>query len=336
MDTTKRNSENKSIAFNNMNTTGLIPLESVLQDIYRLVPQNGEGFTQDDMLESAASAAHHLYNYKFCEHAICVHEVINHKVTLPNYQEINAVLWRKCIDEGSSIGDIVETVDLSFCDDEAVQLTAKQIYKSISYANGIGWCYMDNVHSLETLIHLLDDETDLDLGSSTTDNAYATTTTYDSSTGDVEDVTTTIRDRDNIGGEAGSHRYTYSVTGNLMTTSTNSGHVLIVYKRVLRDEDGCLLIPNIATVNEAIKAYVIMEMHIRDEIMHRQGSESKVDRWTNRWERLSAAAVNEMMMPDLPEWVNIVSETNRIAKHNDNPDRHYGYHYGGQDYYLGM
>ena len=106
-----------------------------------------------------------------------------------------------------------------------------------------------------------------------------------------------------------------------MTCSAREGYVLFIYHRTPRDVDGDLVIPNLPLVNEALKAYVLMEIHERQMNMHRQGSINLYDRYHSKWERLSAAAQGEMMKPSLPEWVSIVRDNGFFQ--DDAPERIY-------------
>lgn len=276
------------------NTKNLVNIKSVLQDIYRIVEQRGDIFSEDDMIESASAAASHLFNYKFLETAICIKCVDNHKVVLDDYYDVWHVMYKDCL-EGDELNDIIQTTKVELSEDGTGQVTYNDVYDVRRSLSHYSWNNMTLAHSIAGMVDACAD----DIG---------------------------FHDCCN---------YTYSVKGDVMSVSPKDGYVIVVYRRILRDEDGDLLIPNIANVNEAIRTYVLWEMHEKEFNMHREGSVSRVDRYFARWQEQSAAAMSELMMPSLPEYVSMVSETNRYSKINDDPSRLHDYHYGGQEAYFG-
>jgi hypothetical protein len=114
---------------------------------------------------------------------------------------------------------------------------------------------------------------------------------------------------------------TYSVNGNIITTSCRDGFVIIIYRRAIRDTDGHPMIPATQNVKEAIKAFVLMEYFERNMIHDDQGALGKFRIYAQRWENLAAAAVGDLMNVTLPEWVEVV-KTNRFFK-DDSPYRHF-------------
>jgi hypothetical protein len=270
----------------------LVSIDSVLKDIYRVVDPR-TGMSEDDLKESAAAAAHHLFNYKFIEWAMCMRTIENYNVVTPRYYEIKGVFYKRCLDNNES-ADFIQTANLSFTEDEQGQLTKQTVYNVKRHISSREWIPMANGHSLATMMSTCTD----------------------------------------CSGVAEACKYTYSVKGDTMSFSESEGYVMILYSRVLRDSEGNLLIPNIENVNEAIRAYVLMEVQMKDVIMHREGSLSIYDRFERRWQELSAIAQAELMMPSLPEWIDMIRDTNRLIK-EDPIERLYDSHYGPERIYLG-
>lgn len=287
---------------NSMNTYKMVKLESVLQDIYRVVGTNTD-VSQDDLLESAASAMSHLYNYKLYERVIGIGIINNHKVVMPDFYQVDAVMYRSAITEEDieKIGKTVQ-IDLSFvddqlsplnpCDTEVIgtlgKISRKQLYQIKSSGQSMGWNHMTLTHSIATVLNM--------------------SQTMNSSS-------------DGCGEAGGSCEYTYSLSGNVISTSQKDGLVLVVFTRTPRDADGDLVIPVIPLVNEALKSYVLMEIHERDMNMHVEGAMRLYDVYFTKWERLSAAAIGELNKLTYPEWIELVKQ-NRFFK-DDSPFRGY-------------
>lgn len=119
-----------------------------------------------------------------------------------------------------------------------------------------------------------------------------------------------------------SCEYSYSIKGNVLTTSFDEGFVMVVYKRTPCDSEGDLVIPTVPLINEALKAYVLMEFHEKSMNMHEEGSVGLYDRYSRKWEVLAAAAVGSMLLPDEDEWVEI-SRMNTLFK-TEHPNKIYG------------
>ena len=269
----------------NTNTTKLIKLESVLSDVYRLIDPN-MGIDEDFLLESAADAFSHMVNYKLEEKVLCLRRVDNHLVTMPSvWSSVEAVLYTAdstvCENTTTQVIDTT-TTDLT---QENTCVCKSRLFEALKAPSLNNWMWLHNGHSLQAMSDMCD-----------------------------------LWDVPPIGSKCD---FTYSIEhgSNMMSISERTGWVIIIYKRGIYDEDGNALIPQIPLVNKAIRAHVLMEIYERRMMLDDQGSVGKFDRYFNMWERLSASAVGEMMIPDLPEWIEI-TKLNRYFK-DDSPYRHF-------------
>jgi hypothetical protein len=287
----KNNIHNANIG----NTYKLVPVNSVLQDIYRVFDSTDPSImSEDNILEAAYHAAHQLYNYKYYQESICVGVVNNYNIVIPDYQKIHAVYWKQQVSD-QEVSDVIYTTNTQL-NDEGNIITNKLVYDYKTAQAISKWELCFPKHSLETMINM---------------NIHEDHKTCESC---------------NI---------TYSVKGCLMTLSKYDGYVLIIYKTLLRDDDGNLLIPFVPEVFEAIKNYVIMEIHQRLANSHREGSFRLFEKYEDRWFKSQAAARLELLMLDLPEWISMSQETNKLVQGTDNIERHLNSHNGPEHISLG-
>lgn len=282
------------LSTNSMNTYKMIPMESVLQDVYRLIGQNRD-VEENELLESAASAMSHLYNYKLYERVMCIGVVDNFKMVLPDFYQVDAVLYKSELSE-QEFSSLPKTfqVDFSLVDNDSSSLnycnvhtvedvgrvSHKCLYHLKTSASRNGWTFMTLSHSIATQIA--------------------------------------------IGSDVSSKcihgcEYTYSISNNVMTVSENTGYVIVVLTRTPRDCDGKLLIPVVPLVNEALKAYILMELNERDMNMHKDGALGLYRLYAERWGYLSAAAVGQLNMLSFPESIELVKDSKYFR--NDSPFR---------------
>ena len=301
----------QSTNFNSLNTIKMIKIESVLQDVYRLIDQNA-GVTEDDILESAASAMSHLYNYKLYERALCILPVNNHQALLPDYYEILHAYYKPCVDscDLSNLDDIINTVQIDISGITSPHTSLTGNITSVTDENG-------------AIVGKLGQKTLFDVRKSATSGGWSNMALSHNIINQLAILRTdtAVVQAEDPTGAATYCDYTYSVHGSIVTCSARQGFILLAYVRTPRDQDGDLIIPALPLVNEAIKSYILMEMHERSMNMHEQGAIGLYDRYFNKWERLSAAAMGELMKPSWPEWVAIVKDNRYFT--DDAPERIY-------------
>lgn len=348
----------------NKNTRQMIKLESILQDIYRILDSNS-GITEDDLMESAAAGMSHLYNYKLYERALYINTVDNFKMILPDFYEVEAVFFKEEMDS-AELDEVVESVQVDLSDEDinssfsainkdnfttigTGRLSRKSVFQSAKAATNRGWIPMTLGHGItnlynmkvmqaaivkceqEELMNTVICNTDATSTTSITDQIMTTTTVMNLTTGESSTGSVTTSSNVNSLKEGcynkykhlcpSCHNHSYSVSNGTLTVSRPNGYVMVYYKRTPRDEDGDLIIPNHPLVNEALKAYVMMEFHERQTVFHMEGSFRLYQSYLEKWERLSAAASGELVKPSLDEHIEITN-LNRMFKGNHAHDIH--------------
>jgi hypothetical protein len=278
------------------NSYKLIPIDSVLQDVYRVVDTNSpEVMSETDILESASKAAHQLYNHKYYEEAICLAAVNVHRVTLPDYRKIKAVFWKPDMTEDET-HEFIETLTVDKTTSENV-ITAKTAYSTKMSPTTVNrWTLAYPKHGISALMDM---------------NAHP-----DHKMGPNCNIT-------------------YSIKGCVMTVSKEDGYVVVLYDRIVRDENGSMLVPFIPEVADAIRSHVLMEMHMRQMNSHRSGSINLYRIFKDEWTMQQAEVRAKLLMLDLPEWISMINETDKLVKGNDPLERHINEHNGPEYMNLG-
>jgi hypothetical protein len=118
---------------------------------------------------------------------------------------------------------------------------------------------------------------------------------------------------------------TYRVeTNGCITTSIESGVVLLLYYGHPQDENGNFLIPDDIDYNEAIKNYVLMCHHERRFNQHMEGSERRYRFYLNLWNRSQARVRGNMMMPSSDGLENLRRQLQRIGENNESWKKGFG------------
>lgn len=257
------------------NTKRLVPLESILVDIYRVIGSNYP-VSEDDLLESAALALDHLLTYKMFEKVACLKIIDDHNVEISEpFSEIEAVLYSPVL-EDDDLSEIIQTTTVDICNHT---VSKKSLYSLIKCNCLSKWKWLSVGHSISTMMQNCD----------------------------VPPIGCACDD-------------SYIVKGNMINISQKNGYVIVIYKRVIKDDEtGSLLMPDHPLVKLAIKNYVLMEIYERKMLMHEEGSIGLYDRYLKQWEISSASAIGETIKPSLPEWIEIV-KLNRFFK-DDSPYR---------------
>jgi hypothetical protein len=281
----------------------LVRLESIMLDLYRSVDFTGDIFTQEDMLESAAEAAEALGTHKLVETAACIKPVYDHRTLIPDYKQIQFIFYKPFCDDNTNI-ETIETKKVCLtAEDDADKLVTTDVYEIKEAALKMNWTPMRPGHSIRTMIN-------------------ANSHPYVDEENCAKDSSTNYCDM------------TYSVKGCNLTVSPKEGLVLVLYKRLLRDEDGHPLIPDIPIFKKAIKSHVLMQINEAKMNMHREGALGLYRTYETRWEKQQAVARSQNIMLTMPEWIDVITETNRFIK-NDPIERLYDQHYGPEHTYYG-
>ena len=277
------------------NTYKLVPIDSVLQDIYRVIDTSAtDSMSEDDILESASWAAHQIYNHKYFEDAICIAAYENHNLVLPDYRKIAGVFWRPEMSDD----EFEETIGTMIVDmgESPYMVTSRNVYTTNAVPFIDAWNMAYPKHSVSTLVHM---------------NA---------------------NDQLSMGGNCS---ITYSVKECVLTMSKEKGFALVLYDRLLRNDEGQLLVPFIPQVPDAIRSFVLMEMHLRQLNSHRDGSAGLYRLFKDEWEVKQAEIRAKLMMLDLPEWISMNEETNKLIQGGDPYERHMMHNNPGESIYLG-
>ena len=280
------------------NTYKLIPVDSILQDVYRVFDSNSPDImSESDLLESASKAAHQLYNHKYYEEAVCLAAINNYKIVLPDYRKIKAVFWKSEMTEQDN-ADIISTINVDKTKTESEEdiITGKPAYSTVMASSVNQWNLALPKHGISALVNM------------------------------------NLPQEHSMGPDCS---VTYSVKGCVMTLSKDYGYVIVLYDRLLRDENGSMLLPFIPEVSDAIRAHVLMEMHMRNMNNHREGSIGLYRMFREEWIRHQADARAKLLMLDLPEWISMQYATDKLVQGNDSIERHVNEHIGPEHMNLG-
>jgi hypothetical protein len=312
---------NDIIATSSFASHSMISLDAVLKDVFRIIEQNGDVMSIDDIRESAAFAASHLYNYKFYELALCIRPLNNFKTAIPDYYSIESVWYNEGLNDTDVYTESVQVKDIILNEEGIGKLTPKDVYFVKKSFSRYSWKPATMGHTVSGMMGMRDRMHDLN-SSITSSTEYSENPYLRNVPGEF--IKTNVQDCCNT---------TFSISDCILTLNKESGYVAIIYKRVTTDENGSPLIPNIPIVFEAIRAYVMWEIFERESFLHREGSDQKAMKWQDRWEKLSMNASGKLMMPSLPEWVSMISTTRMMT--NDPFERHYDYFWGNEQFNFG-
>jgi len=102
-------------------------------------------------------------------------------------------------------------------------------------------------------------------------------------------------------------------TNSRFITSFDKGWIAVAYYRFPMNEKGQFLVPDHPLYNEALDTYVLYKISQRQWHMSVQGAEGRYKHYLAKWEELAAASIGELMMPSLPDYINI-DKQNRFFK----------------------
>lgn len=277
----------------------LQPVDSILMDIYRVARKNmPDTMDEDDIREAVYFASSQLYNHKYYENAICMGSVVNHNMLIPNYRKLLQVYWKADLND-DEYDEIIKTYTVN---------TTYNLEETYTIGAAVGPDYEPYIVAKYP---------------------FAT------STSTIANNWTYAYPKHGIGAMAGSNGYgmapchiTYSAKNCVLTLSQKSGYALVLYDRLLTDDEGNLLMPVIPEFTDAVRSYVLMEMHLRAANEHTQGSLSLYDRFKDEWEKKQAEVRAKLIMLDLPEYISMNNNSNSLIVGTDSHMRHLSQHRG--------
>lgn len=279
-----------------MHITKLIPIDSILKDIYMLLRESD--IQEDLVMEFAIRAMEHMASYRAYEKAVCFVRIENSQGMYPPGM---LGIWGVQYNTKPTVGDFkqyVTTHEDANSDDELPKEERVQGYLDPN-RNVIHWKVQD----------FMPVATPKDSGWKylpMSDNAWDRSILCNQ-----EFVGTTCNDW-----------YIPDSSNSRFITSFDTGWLAVSYFRFPMNKKGQFLIPDIAEYTEAIESYVLSKIYQRLWHYSVQGAQSKYTHYLNKWQWLCGAAVSRMTMLSLPEWMN-VDKQNRFFK-DDSPLKVYG------------
>lgn len=279
-----------------MLVTKMIPLNSVLKDVYFLMR---EADVQEDLvMEFAIRAMESIYTYRAYEKAICFVRIENNQGAYPHGMlGIHGVLYNTEANMDSFKQYVTTHEDANGDDDipkeERVQgyldpnrnvvVWKLQNFTPLDTLRGSGWKYLPlSNHAWDKSI---------------------------------------ICHQEFVGSSC-EDWYIPDNANSRFLTSFESGYLSVAYLRFPMNSDNEFLIPDVPEYAEAIESYVLMKIYQRFWHLSKQGADTKYKHYLEKWQWLSAAAVAKMNMLSLPEYINLTKQ-NKFFK-DDSPLNVYG------------
>jgi hypothetical protein len=107
------------------------------------------------------------------------------------------------------------------------------------------------------------------------------------------------------------HEISFSPSG-YATSTIGGGTVLLTYRRLPKDSEGNVLIPNNEILKEALFHYGMLKFWLSRFTVKEDGAESRMAFHKSQWQVYSTRAVGELNMPSTMTLENIKSLTNRL------------------------
>ena len=262
--------------------TKLIPLESVLKDTYMLLKDTD--ISEDLVMEFAVRGMEHMVVYQTYEKAVCILRVENSQVAYPHGMlGIEGVMYKAQMDKQDEQFFATSNLNVAFEYDKVygeLKLTSKcEEYHIVDFRmqrfGNCGWKYL-----------------------SLSNNSWDRSILCDTSA--------------NLHSSCGQW-FIPDNTNSRFITSFDKGWIAVAYYRFPMNEAGQFLVPDHPLYNEALDTYVLYKISQRQWHMSVQGAETRYKHYLDKWEELAAAAVGELMMPSLPDYINI-DKQNRFFK----------------------
>jgi hypothetical protein len=272
--------------------TKLVPLKSVLKDVYFLMTE--DSITEDLVMEFAIRGMEHLAVAQTYEKAVCIIPIINNQGSYPNgMYGVHSVMGNILHDDSktkwvstSNATMVVNEVDKTF---EVVQEGETTIlyklldFRSVSFSQP-GWFY-------------------LSLSNNTFDKSIV------------------CADSVNLSTQC-NHWFLPDNANNRFITSFDYGYIAVAYYRFPQDEKGQFLIPDHPLVHEALESYVLSKLYQRLWHSSTQGAQQKYYHYLEKWQQLAAAATGELAMLSLPAYVGMTRDNTFFKDYS--PNKIYG------------
>lgn len=268
-----------------MQTTKMIPLDSVLKDIY-LVMRN-EDVNEDLIMEFGIRALEHLRVYKTYDYAVCILKVENNQAQFPNGMlGVEHVLFLKDsthrVDRRYLLTD--DIISFKEVDFSAVEIEHKMISK-VTNLQGItnemrhkGWDYLP-----------LSDRN------------------FDKSI-----LCNPELPRCNECGDW----WLPDMVKERFVTSFENGYIAVTYYRYPQNEEGQYLIMDEPFLKDAIEAFVLSKTYQRLWNMSIEGAQQKYMHYSQKWSVLANAAIGELMRLSMGEMLNLPKANTLFKRDN--------------------
>lgn len=253
----------------------LIPLNSVLKDIYLLIGE--DSITEDLVMEFAIRGMEHMTVAQTYEKAVCVIPIVNSQGSYPRgMYGIHSVLGNIHPSDDqtkylatSTTTMTVDTVDKTF--EIIEEADTSVLYKLLDFKSldlmQRGWMYLSLSNSAWDRSILCADSVNLQ----------------------------TCCD----------HWFIPDNTNNRFIVSFDYGYIAVAYYRFPQNDKGEFLIPDNPLFLDALESFVFSKIYQRMWHASEQGAQQKYYHYLEKWQQLSAAAKGEMMMLSLPAYINL-------------------------------
>ena len=271
----------------------LIPISSVLKDIYLLLDESE--VLEDLVMEFAIRGMEHLSTYQTYEKAVCVLPIQNSQASYPHGMY--------------GIHSVMGNCNLINKDVQYVTTTTTIQPEAID-RNGI---ITIRKSQTPTVIHKI-----LDFNSV---NFIHSGWQYLSISNNSWDKSIICKNSINLSSNC-DNWFIPDNANNRFIVSFDNGYIAVSYLRFPQNEDGEFLIVDNPLVTEALEAYVFSKIYQRKWHQSIQGSQNKYEHYLNKWQQLSVAATNELLLPSLPEYVNMAKDNTFFKDYS--PNKIYG------------
>lgn len=108
--------------------------------------------------------------------------------------------------------------------------------------------------------------------------------------------------------------HTFTILPNMeIVTSFEEGSVCLAYYKYATDCDGNYLIPNDEDYIDALRSYIMMRYWERKWNMKEEGSDARMQYYSQRWQVLKQTALGNIKMPDVNQLENLRQTRNRLV-----------------------
>lgn len=285
----------------------MIPLDSVLKDVYFLVRE--ADVSEDFIMEYAIRGMEHLAVYHTYEKAVCILRVDNCQAPYPpGTYGIEGVLYKKDINQHdvelitttTTDLEVGETYNSLVVDNKTVTCKVANYRHIIAGAGQMNWQYLP-------LSNFSFDRSILCEGIRSQPEHCSIGNTS------INDFSLSIRCEDYYIPDNANHRF---------ITSFDEGWLMVAYYRFPQNNKGQFMVPDHPLYNEALESYVLSKLFERMWHLSKQGAQNKYMHYLQKWQQLAAATTGELMMPSLPDYINL-DKQNKFFR-DDSPLKIFG------------